>query len=126
MLSLPSPPLTVVTMSAARLPVPLKLSSPPSMFSVRFSVVPMSIAMAPTSRSSLTRVPLAVSAKISLAFEPLNTSVSVPLPPSMTSLPSPGFQISVSLSSPPSSMSLVLPLVMVSLPAPPDQRRRLP
>ncbi len=57
--------------------------------------------------------------KTSLAFEPLNTSVSVPLPPSMTSLPSPGFQISVSFSSPPSRRSLVLPLVMVSLPGPP-------
>ena len=43
MVSLPAPPSTVTPMRAARLPVALKLSSPPFMLSTSFSVVPMSM-----------------------------------------------------------------------------------
>ena len=76
----------------------------------------------------------------SLTLAPLNSSVSVPSPPSTVSLPSPGFQMKVSspapswavslprppmttsLPSPPSSVSLPSPPVIVSLPAPPSMR----
>ena len=101
MVSLPAPPSTVMLISAARLPVAEKLSSPPFMLTTRFSVVPMSIANgAGSSRSKRTRVPLAVTVKTSAPSPPLTSAVSVPAPPSIRSVSSPGFQIM--RSSPPS------------------------
>ena len=59
--SLFAPPSTVILISAARLPVAEKLSSPPLALRTRFSEVPMSIANgAGLRRSKRTRVPLAV------------------------------------------------------------------
>ena len=59
--SLPAPPSTVSEISAARLPVAVKVSLPPFMLTTRFSVVPMSRPKgAGSTRSKRTRVPLAV------------------------------------------------------------------
>ena len=92
--SLPAPPSTVMPISAARLPVALKLSSPPFMLRTRFSVVPMSMLNgAGSTRSKRTRVPLAVAVKTSAPLPPLTSTVSVPSPPSFRSVSSPGFQI---------------------------------
>ncbi len=83
MVSLPVPPSTVTLIRAARLPVALKLSSPPFMLTTSFSVVPMSrLNGAGLSRSKRTRVPLAVAVKTSAPLPPLTSAVSVPAPPS--------------------------------------------
>ena len=82
--SLPAPPSTVSLISAARLPVAENVSSPPFMLTTRFSVVPMSIENgAGSTRSKRTRVPLAVTVKISAPLPPLTSAVSMPAPPSM-------------------------------------------
>ena len=74
--------------------------------------------------------PLADSTISSPMLEPLNCSVSVPLPPSTTSLPSPGSQpntsspaprFAVSLPTLPSTKSLPLPPSRMSLPSPPSR-----
>ena len=75
--------------------------------------------MLPTSRESRTRPPLAEISMFSATLAPLNTSVSVPAPPSTMSLPSPGFHTKVSLPSPRSAKSLPWPPSTMSLPAPP-------
>ena len=76
MVSLPVPPSTVTPMRAARLPVALKLSSPPFMLRTSFSVVPMSMLNgAGSSRSKRTRVPLAVAVKTSAPLPPLTSAV---------------------------------------------------
>ena len=63
-LSLPRPPSTVIWISAARLPVAEKRSSPPLALRTRFSLVPMSMANgAGSRRSNRTREPLAVAVK---------------------------------------------------------------
>ena len=96
--SLPAPPSTVISISAARLPVAEKLSSPPLALRTRFSEVPMSIANgAGLRRSNRTRVPLAVVVNCSAPLPPLTSTVSVPAPPSLRSVSSPGFQIIRSL-----------------------------
>src|SRR5262245_6817747 len=94
MVSLPVPPSTVTPMRAAKLPVALKLSSPPFILTTSFSLVPMSMLKgAGVTRSKRTRVPLAVAVKISAPLPPLTSTVSVPSPPSARSVSSPGFQI---------------------------------
>ncbi len=122
----PSPPPPVAPRSIATwvTPVPVRsltvmLSVPPTALSWIFSTLLRSITMAPTSRASRTRPPLAEISIFSLALEPLNTSVSVPAPPSTISLPSPGFQTKVSLPSPRSAKSLPWPPITISLPVPP-------
>ena len=76
--SFAAPPSTVMSMSAARFPVALKLSSPPLAFRTSFSEVPMSIANgAGLRRSKRTRVPLAVVVNCSAPFPPLTSTVSI-------------------------------------------------
>ena len=61
---------------------------------VSFSEVPMSIENgAGLRRSNRTRVPLAVVVNCSAPLPPLTSTVSVPAPPSLRSVSSPGFQI---------------------------------
>ena len=84
-----------------------------------FSMPLRSIVTVPTSRNSVARLPLAETSMCSPMLEPLKTSVSVPAPPSTTSLPSPGFQMNVSLPLPSNATSLPRPPVTVSLPEPP-------
>ena len=123
MVSLPVPPSTVTPMSAARLPVALKLSSPPFMLTTSFSVVPMSMLNgAGSTRSKRTRVPLAVAVKTSAPLPPLTSTVSVPSPPSTRSVSSPGFQIMRSSPASPNIWSSPSPPVSVSLPSPPCRR----
>ena len=65
------------------MPVALKLSLPPFMFSTIFSFVPRSSANgAGSRRSKRTRVPLAVTVKTSAPLPPLTWAVSMPAPPS--------------------------------------------
>ena len=75
--------------------------------------------MLATSRVKRTRWPLAEMLIFSFTLAPLNSSVSLPEPPSTMSLPSPGFQMKVSSPLPSRAMSLPRPPVMMSLPAPP-------
>ena len=86
MVSLPAPPSTVSEISGAR-PLPaVKVSSPPFMLTTRFSVVPMSRENgAGVTRSKRTRVPLAVTVKVSAPLPPLTSTVSMPSPPSLRS-----------------------------------------
>ena len=127
MVSLPAPPSTVSAISGAR-PLPaVKVSSPPFMLTTRFSVVPMSRENgAGLMRSKRTRVPLAVTVKVSAPLPPLTSTVSMPSPPSLRSLPSPGFQIMRSLPASPKTWSLPAPPVRVSLPSPPNSRSMPP
>src|SRR3954454_24207426 len=76
------------------------LSAPPRALKSTCSTPFRSIAMAATSRVNSTRPPLAEMLMFSLILAPLNASVSVPLPPSTVSLPSPGFQTKVSSPAP--------------------------
>ena len=87
-----------------------------------FSMPLRSIVTVPTSRNSVARLPLAETSMRSPMLAPLKTSVSVPAPPSTTSLPSPGFQMNVSLPLPSNASSLPRPPVTVSLPEPPISR----
>ena len=125
--SLPAPPSTVSAISGAR-PLPaVKVSSPPFMLTTRFSVVPMSRENgAGVTRSKRTRVPLAVTVKVSAPLPPLTSTVSMPSPPSLRSLPSPGFQIIRSLPASPKTWSLPVPPVRMSLPSPPNSRSSPP
>ena len=126
-LSLPVPPSTVILISAARLPVAEKLSSPPLALRTRFSEVPMSIENgAGLRRSKRTRVPLAVVVNCSRPLPPLTSTVSVPAPPSLRSVSSPGFQIMRSLPDWPKAWSSASPPVSVSLSLPPNSRSKPP
>ena len=73
-------------------------------------------------RSKRTRVPLAVTVKVSAPLPPLTSTVSVPSPPSLRSVSSPGFQIMRSLPASPKTWSSPSPPVSMSLPAPPNSR----
>ena len=127
MVSLPAPPSTVMPIRAARLPVAEKLSSPPFMLTTSCSVVPMSIAKgAGSRRSKRTRVPFAVTVKTSPPLPPLTSAVSVPVPPSIRSLSSPGFQIMRSLPASPNIWSSASPPVRMSSSAPPNSRSKPP
>ena len=95
------------------------VSAPPRALTWMFSTPLRSMVTLPTSRNSLTRLPLAEMSMFSATLEPLNTSVSVPSWPSTMSLPSPGFQMNVSLPAPRKATSLPRPPVTVSLPSPP-------
>ena len=120
MLSSPSPRSTSTLISAARPLLTSTLSSPPSVLRSSVSVVPMSRKNgAWESRVAVTRWPFAETMKCSGTAPPLSTAMSVPAPPSITSEPSPGFQVMVSSLSPPFMVSLPLPGVSVSLPASP-------
>ncbi len=121
-LSLPVPPSTVMAISAARLPVAEKRSSPPLALSVRFSEVPMSIENgAGVTRSKRTRVPLAVVVNCSAPLPPLTSTVSVPVAPSLRSVSSPGFQIIRSSPAWPKAWSSASPPLRVSLSPPPNR-----
>ena len=62
------------------------MSSPPLALRTRFSVVPMSrVKGAGLTRSKRTRVPLAVTVKVSAPLPPLTSTVSLPAPPSLRS-----------------------------------------
>ena len=125
--SLPAPPSTVILISAARLPVAEKLSSPPLALRTRFSEVPMSIENgAGSRRSKRTRVPLAVVVKTSAPPPPLTSTVSVPAPPSLRSVSSPGFQIIRSLPLSPKTWSSASPPVRVSFSVPPNRKSKPP
>ncbi len=126
MVSLPAPPSTVSWMRVARPLLAMKVSSPPFMLSTRFSVVPMSRENGPgVVRSKRTRVPLGVIVNVSAPLPPLTSAVSVPSPPSIRSLSSPGFQIMRSLPAWPNIWSSPSPPVSVSSPEPPN-RKSLP
>ena len=60
--------------------------------------------------------------KTSAPLPPLTSTVSMPSPPSLRSLPSPGFQIMRSSPASPNTWSLPVPPVSVSLPSPPNSR----
>ena len=76
-------------------------SSPPLALTTRRSLVPMSrLNGSGLTRSKRTRVPSAVAVKASPTPPPFTTTASEPSPPSLTSLPSPGFQISWSSPAP--------------------------
>ena len=77
-------------------------------------------------RSKRTRVPLAVAVKFSAPLPPLTSAVSVPSPPSIRSVSSPGFQIMRSLPASPNTWSSPSPPVSVSLPSPPNSRSAPP
>ena len=125
--SAPAPPSTVIWISAARLPTAEKLSSPPLAFRTSFSEVPMSIANgAGSRRSNRTRVPLAVAVNCSAPPPPLTSTVSLPSPPSLRSVSSPGFQIARSLPPCPNTSSSPSPPVIVSFSLPPNSRSRPP
>ena len=62
-------------------------------------------------RSKRTRVPLAVTVKVSAPLPPLTSTVSMPSPPSLRSVPSPGFQIMRSLPASPKTWSSPSPPV---------------
>ncbi len=124
---MPVPPSAVILISAARLPVAEKLSSPPLALRTRFSDVPMSIANgAGLRRSNRTRVPLAVAVNCSRPLPPLTSTVSVPAAPSLRSVSSPGFQIMRSLPLWPNAWSSASPPVSVSLSLPPNSRSKPP
>ena len=125
--SLPAPPSTVMAISAARLPVAEKLSSPPLALRTSFSDVPMSIENgAGVTRSKRTRVPLAVVVNCSAPLPPLTSTVSMPAPPSLRSVSSPGFQIIRSLPLWPKAWSSASPPVSVSFSLPPNSRSNPP
>ncbi len=93
------------------------------MLTTRFSVVPMSMENgAGSTRSKRTRVPLAVRVKTSAPLPPLTSAVSMPVPPSMRSVSSPGFQIMRSSPASPNIWSSASPPVSTSLPAPPNRK----
>ena len=141
MVSSPAVPLTI-TLSAAPSPWPLPgvadrsmstcltsvpvrsltvmVSAPPKALTWMCSTPLRSMVMLPTSRNSRTREPLAEMSMFSPTLAPLNTSVSVPAWPSTMSLPSPGFQMNVSLPLPSRATSLPRPPMTVSLPSPPS------
>ena len=96
------------------------VSAPPRALSWMCSTPLRSMVTLPTSRNSRTRLPLAEMSMFSLTLAPLNTSVSVPAWPSTMSLPSPGFQMKVSLPLPSKATSLPRPPVTMSLPSPPS------
>ena len=99
-------PSTVMAMSAARLPVAEKMSSPPFSLTNRFSEVPMSMLNgAGSTRSKRTRAPLAVVVNRSALPPPLTSTVSSPSSPSFRSVSSPGFQIIRSSPSSPKTWS---------------------
>ena len=83
----------------------------------------MSIANgAGVTRSKRTRVPLAVAVNCSAPLPPLTSTVSVPAPPSLRSVSSPGFQIIRSLPPWPKAWSSASPPVRVSFSVPPNSR----
>ena len=107
------------------------VSAPPRALKLIPSTPLRSMVTLPTSRKKRTRLPLAEMSMFSLAFEPLNSIVSVPAWPSTVSLPSPGFHTNVSspapskatsLPRPPSMKSLPSPPIRTSLPSPPSDR----
>ena len=103
------------------------MSSPPFMFTTRFSLVPMSMLNgAGVVRSNRTRVPLGVTVNVSAPLPPLTSTVSMPSPPSFRSVPSPGFQIIRSLPPSPKTWSLPVPPVRTSLPSPPNSKSSPP
>ena len=88
MTSLPTPVSRVICSSRPSRPAArVTVSTPPRVVSWMRSIVPRSITIAATSRVKETRAPFGKMEMFSLAFEPLNSSVSVPVCPSMTSLP---------------------------------------
>src|SRR5829696_6829596 len=125
--SSPAPPSTLSLISAARFPVAEKRSLPPLALSTRFSEVPMSMAKgAGSRRSNLTRVPLAVAVNASAPLPPLTSTVSLPAPPSLRSVSSPGFQIIRSLPLSPNTWSSASPPVRVSFSVPPNRKSTPP
>ena len=142
------PPITASRSSATDLrSVPVvsfrNMSSlPPRAWTSMNSMSLRSIVMLATSRTNLTRSPLAETSNFSATPAPLKSSVSAPSSapswPSTTSLPSPGSQTKVSLPaprrpvslprlpsiasspSPPTSSSAPSPPLIVSSPAPPS------
>ena len=77
-------------------------------------------------RSKRTRVPLAVVVNCSAPPPPLTSTVSLPSPPSLRSVSSPGFQIIRSLPLWPKAWSSASPPVSVSLSLPPNSRSKPP
>ena len=136
--SLPAVPL-MTTVSATPSPVPLPgvvdrsiatcftlvldrsstviVSAPPNGLTSMFSMFVRFIVMPPRSRVRVAPLPFAEISKFSLPAAPLNSSVSLPAPPSTVSLPSPLFQTKVSSPAPIDAVSLPLPPMTVSLPA---------
>ena len=83
----------------------------------------MSIANgAGVTRSNRTRVPLAVAVNCSAPLPPLTSTVSMPSPPSLRSVSSPGFQIIRSSPPWPNTWSSASPPVRVSFSPPPNSR----
>ena len=104
------------------------LSGPPRALKSTISTSSVLIVTFPGWRKKTSRPPLAVIVTCSLPGAPLNSIVSVPLSPSIESLPSPGSHWNVSsprprsarsLPRPPSTKSSPLPPLNASTPAPP-------
>ena len=118
----------------------VRVSSPPSDTTSTCSMRSRRIVMLPTLRVRRASEPSGEIWKRSLTFEPKKVSVSLPLRPSTSSLPSPGFQMkrssppprsarsspplpsTTSLPGPPLSFSPPAPPVSVSLPRSPSMR----
>ena len=94
-------------------------SAPPSALKSTVSTPLVSIVMLPGLRKNRSRLPFADRSTCSAAAAPLKTIVSVPVWPSMVSLPSPGSHTNVSSPEPNCARSLPPLPSIVSFPGPP-------